>query len=187
MKRSKSLILFGLKHCGKSTLGALAGRRWGLSFRDLDDWLMELAAKELTPPPESCRALYLRSPEEFRRWEEIAAAAASEKMEKSPLILALGGGTVENSAAVELLRPRGIFVYLKEEEEILYRRIIAGGVPPFLDADSPRESWSEVYRRRDLLCGETADITLPLEGANPEEALNKLAEALQGVGLRRPG
>lgn len=182
MGERKTPILLGLKHCGKSTLGALAGRRWAMDFRDLDDWLLKLAGEEVDPPPASCRDLYQRSAEEFRRWEYLAAKAVAEEMAKSPMIIALGGGAVENTKALGVLQPRGTLIYLKEEEEVLYRRILSGGIPPFLDAGNPRKSWEEVYRRRHELCKQKADIILPLKGANPERSLELLAWALDKTG-----
>lgn len=183
MGLKKSLILLGLKHSGKTTLGILAARHWNTAFRDLDDWLLNKAKQEIIPPPESCRDLYRRSPGLFQQYEAAAAAEAAALMEAKPLILSLGGGAVENPPVMGLLEEqarRGLLIriYLMEEEEVLYGRIAAGGIPPFLEGPDPRQAWHSLYLRRHGLCADRADITLALTGANPVEALEKLKDAV---------
>lgn len=183
MRLKRSLVLMGLKHSGKTTLGTLAAKRWNMAFRDLDDLLLTLARKNLDPPPKTCRELYRRNSGLFRKYEALAAADVSIMMKEKPLVLSLGGGAVENRAVPLLLREQAekdilIRVYLMEEEEVLFKRISAGGIPPFLEGADPRRAWQSLFLKRHRLYTAEADITLPLSGANPVEALEMLEEAL---------
>ena len=183
MRLKRSLVLMGLKHSGKSTLGILAAKRWNAAFRDLDNLLLHLAMKDMDPPPENCRELYRRNSGLFQKYEAQAAAEAAEMMNRRSLVLSLGGGAVENSAVTILLRELAgkdllLRVYLMEEEEVLFGRISAGGIPPFLEGPDPRRIWRDLYQKRHNLYSAEADITLSLSGANPAEALELLEEAL---------
>lgn len=183
MELKSSLIFMGLKHCGKSTLGKLAAKHWGMTFKDLDDLLLELARERITPKPDNCRDIYQKDPEEFRFYETSAAKKAGEEMDKTPFILSLGGGTIENLKALEGLESANsskLWIYLKEEEQILFNRIAAGGIPPFLNRDRPRDSWHEIYERREKLYEKKASIILDLKGANPAKTLEMLDESLRG-------
>lgn len=183
MRLKRSLVLMGLKHSGKTTLGNLAAKRWNAPFRDLDDWLLGLACKELDPPPDSCRDLYRRNSGLFQKFEALAAKEASILMQEKAIVLSLGGGAGENLAVTALLREQAlqdrlVRVYLMEDEEVLYRRISSGGIPPFLESDDPRQAWHRLYLKRHSLYAAQADITLPLHGVNPVKALELLTDAL---------
>lgn len=185
MRLKRSLVLTGLKHSGKTTLGTLAAKHWNIPFRDLDDWLLDLAQKDLTPPPQNCRDLYRRNPGQFQKFEAMAMTEASTLMEHKSIVLSLGGGAGENPAVTAMVRDqadRGLLIriYLMVEEEILYRRILAGGIPPFLEGPDPRQTWHRLYDKRHGLYAAEADITLPLGRANPTESLDMLIDALSG-------
>ena len=53
-------------------------------------------------------------------------------------------------------------IYLKVPEEILLKRILKGGVPPFLDPLNVKGSFSELYKSRDALYGKFSDIVIEL-------------------------
>ena len=170
----QSIILMGLKHSGKSSLGRFLAESRGWEFLDLDDLLLVPAEKEWEKrgqtDPLTCRNLYKYSPDLFREMEYLGARRAAELMDLAPAVLALGGGTMENSRAMEVLREHGRLVYLSEDPAVLYERILAGGLPPFLDRSDPWSSFLEIHRRRDRCCLQWADITLPLEGADLAKA-----------------
>lgn len=179
--RTESLLLMGQKHCGKTTIGRAVAGRLGCSFTDLDLLLLELAVRSGIDRVESCRQLYAYSPEEFRRFEELAAVEATGKMKKASMVVAFGGGTVENSAALEvLLSSGGLKIYLQEDEQLLLERILEGGIPPFLDPERPRESWSVIYGRRHRLCARLADHVVCVDGREPE-AVALEVERIPGV------
>ncbi|MDR1894379.1 MAG: hypothetical protein LBQ61_06790 [Spirochaetales bacterium] len=183
------LILMGLKHSGKTTLGKLlaGGNRL---FLDLDDLILkvyrELPGDEGFPPPSgspTVRDIYRRSGELFRRCETLAAREAAEIMEGRPAVLALGGGTIENSQAMLALEKNPgsgevLFIYLETDEASLFKRIKAEGIPPFLNSQNPEKSFSALYRRRAALCGKKADLTINLSGLSLEQSFKALLQSL---------
>lgn len=184
------VLLLGLKHSGKSSLGRGVAEALGCQFFDLD----EVAAKllktrgELLPEestPKAVRRYYeQRGRDAFRALERSAALVVSRSEDAAPgqgitAICALGGGTPDNEAAYRLLRPGSIAIYLREQPEILFGRIIAGGAPPFLDAENPWESFSTLAARRDALYLSVTDVVFELEGQSIDELLPKLIQHIE--------
>ena len=91
MGLKRSIVLAGIKHCGKSTLGALLARRYGVEFIDTDRELEERFRAE------SGRELVTREifrelgAEKFRKFE-AAVIGALAKEEAAPRIVAFRPG-----------------------------------------------------------------------------------------------
>lgn len=182
MKRhaSGTILLSGIKHCGKSTIGAILAAELNLPFYDLDHLVSEesLAGRGAKAVRWEAREIYRRlGKQAFIKLEQKALKGLLDQ--KEPFVLALGGGTQEDPTNQELLSRLGCLVYLSEEAEILYTRISAGGIPPFLDAADPRGSFEALYQSRDRLYRSTADLTLPLEGRTPQEAAVYLQQTIK--------
>ena len=94
-------------------------------------------------------------------------------------ILALGGGTIENSAAMKIAKEADIMVFLDTDEKTLYKRIRKNGFPSFLEK-SPEKLFHELYLRRRILYKNIATITIKITDEKPEEILSTL---IKGVGV----
>jgi len=165
-----------MKHSGKSTLGALAARRLGWQFADLDTLL------EAEHGSKSAREIYRDlGKESFQDYEARAAAAVVPRLEAGNLVLAWGGGTATNPAAVASLRAHGVLVLLEEAPEVLFERIMRGGLPAFLSKHSPWADFKKLYAERMELMTSFCQLRVPLAGDNPDAAFDSLFVALQGV------
>jgi shikimate kinase len=179
----KSIVLMGMKHCGKTTLGKMLAPRLALPFIDLDHRIEEIA-RERWGGAEKIRDLYGRLGKEgFAILEAEALERTAEDLtrRRSPCVLALGGGTIENPGGLKFLAGLVRFFYLEEDEDVLFARISSGGVPPFLDPLSPRESFRKLYQNRAALYRDRADVILDLRNLTPLEGLEKLLAAVKGV------
>jgi len=167
---SETLQLLGLKHTGKSTVGRLWAQRRGWDFYDLDTLLEDRA-----PGGRTSRQIYLDEGREgFQKWEAEAARLIAPRLARGRALLAWGGGTATNPAAVEALVPFGPLVVLTDRVEVLYERILKGGRPAFLSADHPWEDFQEVYRERSAVLARLTPLSLSLAGATPAEACDRL-------------
>ncbi len=169
------IFLTGIKHCGKSTLGRLCARELRRPFYDLDSLVWDNLTAAGTGKYGSIREYYRREGKgAFQEQEVQALRELISRRHPSPSpITALGGGTLENPAARELCR-QGFILYLKEAPEVLFSRIMEGGIPPFLEGPDPWALFQELYRRREDLYQETADRAVSLQGAPPREAARYL-------------
>ncbi|WP_319415042.1 shikimate kinase [Marispirochaeta aestuarii] len=178
---SRPILVSGIKHCGKSTLGRRLAAELGLEFHDLDDLVVDLCRENRGGPD----AITWEPREIYRRlgksgFQELETGALKRLSERGGLyVLALGGGTPDNPDALPVLSGLGIMVYLYEEAEVLFSRIAARGIPPFLDEKAPWESFLELFRHRDTLYRSTADLVVELNGADVQDGAARIRKSLQ--------
>lgn len=184
----KGIVLMGMKHCGKSTLGHALAQTRGIPFIDLD----ELTEREFDPARSlSCREIAARHGEKlFRTLEERAAVRLADMIAGSRsdgvgLVAALGGGTVESVRAMDALARVAVLVYLEESVELLYTRVMERGLPSYLDPSDPRASFFAIFARRSPLFSERAHLVVHLMGMEIEQAFSELVRVLSEAGYAR--
>ena len=91
----------------------------------------------------------------FRKREETAVA---ELTALSNVVVATGGGAVLSAASREMLQTRGVVIYLRGSPEHLYERTRHDHNRPLLQTADPLGRLRELYRQRDPLYREVADI-----------------------------
>ncbi len=168
------LFLGGIKHSGKSTLGSLLAEASGLPFYDSDD-LTVSAARRRNLEVSTARELYrMAGPEGFKYYE---AEALLEVADSGPgpgrMIVALGGGAIDNPAALEVIDRNGYLIYLHVDADTLYERIMRRGKPAFLTSDRPYEEFLALSRRRDAAYRAKAHLVIELTGLGVLEAFEK--------------
>jgi shikimate kinase len=174
MKKDKyrNIILTGIKHSGKSTLGKAISDKIGFKFYDLDNIIEKKSSSR------KIRDIFRDSEENFRRLEAEAAEYLSLKMEKERICAALGGSTAVNQKAIECLKNSGVIVYLYVKHDILFKRVMSSGVPPFLSMENAYDDFKTLYMQRDIIHKKTADIIIKLNGLDikqgTEHILNKV-------------
>lgn len=183
----RHVFLFGQKHAGKSTLGAIVAERLGMAFLDIDDLIVELASLDHHPPAEDARAVYRRhGAEGFRGFEADAASRLAERLAWAPqTVCALGGGTVQNDSAYGALEAQGLFVYLYVDTDELYRRVSQTGRPAFLTSDDPEDEFRRLAAERDRIYRRRADLVCELDALGREAAADALERYLRENGFGR--
>lgn len=168
----------GMKHCGKTTLGQQVAHVMSIPFEDLDDRVSQIYAQkkgEQIPIRDIFRTLGKST---FQELELEGIKQLLAVYQDSPLrpacILALGGGTIENTAALSFLDPFGYFIYLEEKEEILLHRILEEGIPSFLSKEDPEADFHRLYEYRTILYRARADWILPTTGKTIAELVQEL-------------
>jgi shikimate kinase len=149
MNKQRNIFLVGLMGAGKTTIGRLLARHYGCVFRDSDH---EIEARTGVKIP---LIFEIEGEAGFRRREEGAIADLTAL---SGIVLATGGGAVLSMANRERLRQNGVVVYLHGTPEQLYERTRHDRNRPLLQTDDPLEKLRELYRVRDPLYREVADI-----------------------------
>lgn len=160
----RRIVLTGFMGSGKTTVGPLVAGRLGWSFVDADD---VIAAEAGTSIPE----IFMREGEtEFRKRERatIARLASGDR-----LVLALGGGAIEDAATRELLltAPETLMVHLAVELETAIERCRGTELlrPVFADqANLPSR-----YERR-LPLYRIAHISLKVDALTPQQVADAI-------------
>lgn len=170
------LVLTGFMGSGKTTVGRKIADLLGWRFLDLDE---EIVKAEGTGIPEFFAA---KGEAAFRAREfELLASLLRDDRSERGLILALGGGTLENSASVALLRGRGRVAYLEVEPARAWARAKESGRPL---AREPQQFESLLTRRR-AGYEAVADWVVPVGPRTVEDLSREIAEIARTTGKLR--
>ena len=133
--RSARIVLCGIKHCGKSSVGKELADLLFAPFIDTDDMLADAYA-EKSGTRLTVREIYRTLGDEgFRKLEN----GCLEQLAAQPgvMVIALGGGALSNPFVQEkTLAALGTTVWLDVPDSTAWERVMRGGIPPFL-ADAP--------------------------------------------------
>lgn len=160
----RPLLLFGIKHCGKSTLGRLVAEYFGVKLVDTD---LELESRfqMLNGCPLPTREIFRELGEEkFRRFEAETVEALAAR-QTGPRVVALGGGVPANPfVKPEVLKKLGLGIYLAIRPEIAFERVRRRGLPPFLaSCADPYAEFLRLNRQREAAYRKYAELTFPIE------------------------
>jgi len=175
--KNRIIIITGPKHSGKTVCARALAKVSGGAAADLD----ELVTKETGKPP---RELFKEGPEVFRKAEAsaLASLANTAKSEKNLIVIAAGGGLIDNREALALLSQHReiITVYLEVSPETAWQRILStadadGELPPFLKTENPRETQFALHTRRAEAYRSLAQFTVSADNKSPEEIADEIA------------
>ena len=176
-----NVILIGMKHCGKSTLGAALAARWQCLFSDVDTLIEERHACE-GGGNLSVREIFAQHGE--ARFTELETAVVCDLCLRlsdatDNHVIAGGGRTALNKKVDELLAGLGVIVYLEGSPEEMFARVMQTGVPAFVDQSDPAGHFQELYRQRDPHYRRLANLTVNVDGLDVEAALERLCASLK--------
>ena len=186
-----SIILLGIKHCGKSTQGKMLSKFYNCPFFDTDDEVFALTGK--TP-----REIYTEQGKDaFLKAEEEACDKLAEKLtSEQNAVIATGGGICNNPSALKALHKIGKFIFLNADEKTAANRIIweikydSGGLmknlPAHIANKNPknvqevRAIFHDFYEERQKIYRDLCDVEVKLEHiATKQENMDKIIEALE--------
>lgn len=168
--RAERIYLTGFMGAGKSETGRQLATALGWEFIDLDSRVEQTSGQPIIELFESLGEAEFRS----RERNELAAT-----LRRSRVVVATGGGTLAQPGALELLRGRGLIVWLKLPFAELAQRVEAAGAgtrPLYTDRRRARQ----LYRER-LPFYRQADLVLAVGGGQSVETVARRLAAELGV------
>lgn len=186
-----SIILMGIKHCGKSTQGRIISKKLSVPFFDTDDVIFEMTGK--TP-----RQIYTELGNEgFQEAEEKACSFLLEKINSSAeknAVIATGGGICGNKKALDILKKIGTFVFLKTPERIASFRVLREisvaqdgtllNIPAFIAKKNPRsvadakKIFHDFFIERECIYEQLADVVIDMSSSSKEANAAKIIESV---------
>ncbi|MGP1601358.1 shikimate kinase [Treponema sp.] len=184
------IILTGIQHSGKTTVGKLTAERIGCDFYDIDALIEKTAGI-------SCRKLFAQQgAESFKQaeWEACLFLKNLLQIRRSDpflkAVVAAGGGICDNPRALAVLETIGVFIYLHVSEHTAFERICArakrtGSFPAYIEKRKPanaaerRSVFHEVYMYRTAEYKKKAHVHIDTEGLTPCEVSCALFTAVQ--------
>ncbi len=109
----RSIVLVGMMGAGKSSIGRRLAGRLGIPFVDADTEIERAAGMTISEIFEKHGELYFRAGE---------ARVIARLLDNGPQVLATGGGAVMDQQTRDLIRNKGISVWLKADLDVLMKR-----------------------------------------------------------------
>jgi shikimate kinase/3-dehydroquinate synthase len=167
------IVLIGLSGSGKTTVGKLLAQALGWHYIDLDQQIEQQTGQTIV-------SLFATEGEAaFRALERDELAKA---LDKTQVVVATGGGVVEDAANRELLRAQAFNVWLHTPVAILLERLSDKADRPLL-AKAPATSLQQMAERRMPLYAEIADWVVSTAMLHPHQIVD---EILRGYQLHQP-
>ena len=179
-----NIVFVGIKHAGKSSIGAAVAAEHDLLFVDSDE-LIEANYMLANGENLSCREIFHKvGREEFRRLEAEAIKQLIESTaeDDQSRVISVGGGVADNpGVTAEMLKQLGLVVFINVDIESAWKRVIANGVPAYLEKESdPMSVFAEMSRERIEFYRSNADISVDVGDLEISECAAMLEEKLEG-------
>lgn len=173
-----NICLIGFKGSGKSTVGRLVAQRLSWAFVDLDRQLEEQERQE-NGSDLTAREIYSRLGEiKFRALE---LQVLRDVLQRDRQVVSLGGGTPCAGSVVQDLLNGHQVIYLTASVEILYGRMIAQGMPAFLDPHDPFAAFLRLWGEREPLYRAVAKGVVDTSGLGVAEVVEEVLAAVAGT------
>jgi len=174
------IVLLGPKHAGKTSAGKELAVILSGGFADLDGCIAQRTGK-------SPRALYIEGPEVFKKAEaealaDLLSASPSVSPSALPLVIAAGGGLIDNPDALSLLKENAaaVSVFLDVSVKTAWERIKnAGELPPFLKTENPEETHRSLHERRTAAYRQIASLAIKADDKSPREIAQEIFDKLR--------
>jgi shikimate kinase len=172
MESARNIFLVGLMGAGKTTVGRQLAQRLRKQFIDADQEIERRTGVRIT-------TIFEIEGEEGFRTREAQILEVLTALED--VVLATGGGAVLRPENRARLRSRGFVIYLRAQPRDLHLRTRHDKARPLLETADPLARLEALYRDRDPLYREVADLVVETGRQSVstlvEQLLNRLPEA----------
>jgi shikimate kinase len=169
MSTRRNLFLIGPMGAGKSTVGRRLARHLDMRFVDLDQMIE-------TETGSSIALLFEIEGESAFRQREAATLARATELEG--IVLATGGGSVLDPSSQQLLRDRGLVIYLEAPVELQLERLARDRTRPLLRAPDREQRLMNLASARNPIYRSLADLTIIADRSGPGSTARRTLAAL---------
>jgi shikimate kinase len=166
---SGNIFLVGMMGAGKTTIGKMLAKQLGKTFVDCDQEIQHRTGVTIT------HIFDVEGEAGFRKRE---SATIRELVRRDNLVMATGGGAILNETNRVELSHNGIVVYLKGSVHDLWQRTRHDRNRPLLQTADPLIRLKELYKQRDPLYTETADLIIRSGKQSAQSLVLKLQQEL---------
>ena len=149
---STNIILVGMMGSGKSTVGRALAKHLRMKFVDSDHEIQQRTGVSIN------HIFDVEGEQGFRARESVELETI---LQQEGIVLATGGGSILLEHNREIMKSRGLVVYLHANIHELWQRTRHDKGRPLLQNKDPLRKLHELYEQRNDFYIEVADIVLP--------------------------
>ncbi|MBO4790603.1 MAG: shikimate kinase AroK, partial [Oxalobacter sp.] len=166
-----NIFLVGLMGSGKTTVGRLLAKRLGLKFIDSDQEIEARTGATIS------WIFEIEGEDSFRQRE---VDTINELTARKGILLATGGGSVIRPENREVLKKRGIVIYLRASVTNILKRTQHDRNRPLLQTEDRRAKLEALAKEREPLYQEVADIIVDTGRPNVHAMVQSIANQIKG-------
>jgi len=172
MTRSENIYLVGLMGAGKTTIGRQLAKNLGLPFYDSDKAIEESTGVDIPTIFE------FEGENGFRDREQ---KMLQQLTELKGIVLATGGGAILREENRKLLKENGIVIYLQCSIDRIMERTRRDTQRPLLKTANPKERIEQLYKEREPLYLNCADLVVDTGIMQSKAAVNYILEEYKSI------
>ncbi len=166
---TRTIVLVGMMGAGKTSVGRRLAAKLALPFADADAEIETAAGMSIS------RLMQDYGEPEFRRLERRIMA----RLLDAPMhVLSTGGGAFMDEDTRQLIRDKGVSIWLKADPEVLLERAMRHDNRPLLRGGDPREIMTKLLAEREPVYAQ-ADITVESDDRPVDETIERLLRVLK--------
>ena len=150
-----NIFLIGPMGSGKSAVGRRLARETGKAFVDSDDVIEESTGVDIP---------FIFDKEGEAGFRQRERQTIDELTQREDIILATGGGAIQDADNRQHLAARGTVIYLHATVPVQLRRTRRGRERPLLKKSDPGKVLETLMQVRDPLYREIADLIIETDG-----------------------
>ncbi|MFC3050605.1 shikimate kinase [Kordiimonas pumila] len=166
---NKTIVLIGLMGAGKTTVGRRLAKKLGLEFVDSDHEIEKAADMTVAEIFEAY------GEEEFRAGERRVIARL---LDGTPQVIATGGGAFINDETRELIKKKGLSIWLDADIDVLVERTSRKETRPLLKEGNPEEILTRLAKARNPYYAEADLKVMSAEGPH-DEVVDSIVKAMK--------
>jgi shikimate kinase len=174
MNAMSNLILIGPMGAGKTTNGKWLARQLGKTFIDMDAYIEQKTGTGIT------HIFELEGEAGFRQRE---AAALAEILANENQVIATGGGSILLDANRELMKRRGLVLYMHIPPEMQLQRLLNDRKRPLLQTGDRAERLQQLAAVRTPIYQSCADIKIDISRMPMSQIRPHLLQTLLNHGM----
>lgn len=168
----RHIVLIGMMGAGKTALGSELARRLRVPFTDVDTEIEAAAAMTISE-------IFARDGEAFFRDRETQVLA--RVLDGPPGVVSTGGGAWMRGENRELIRARGLSVWLNCDLETLWHRVRQRSTRPLLKTPDPKGTLARLIEQRYPVYGRAELTFLARPGDTVEAAATRLIAEIRAA------
>ena len=168
----RTIFLIGFMGCGKSTVSKILADKLRLKMIDSDEYIENCEKMKITEMFEKYGEEYFRERETdfLRKIGEIG-----------PAVVACGGGMAVRRQNAELMKEKGIVIFLTAKPETIYERVRYSSQRPLLNNNMNIGYITKLMEGRMPAYESAGDCKVETDGRAPEDIADEIIEIYSNI------